>query len=133
MTENVARRVAQRDRKVRFRPHLLERFAVLREEILDAFVERDDVAAQHAFAGRAGERIIEVFLDALAVPERQHMHARVVIAESRDERIAAIEREREAAHQLAKESRAGLRSRALVDEPQDVQIFLFAGFHSARD
>jgi hypothetical protein len=78
---DVARRVLERDRQISPRAHTSQFLALGGKQRDHVVVVGDDVAAENALARRALERIIEALLQLDAIPEREHVHARIVVAE----------------------------------------------------
>ena len=125
--ERLDRAILQRDRQIGLRAHFLQCLALGGKELLDTVIEGDDLAAEHVLARRARQRVVEVLLQIGAVPQRQNMHARIGIAETRDECVLRIECDGETLDELAEERGAGFGCRTFVYQPQYVQVLLFHG------
>ncbi len=91
MTEYFAANVAQWNRQIGLGAHLLQILLLSWELLHYLAVVGDYLAAENTLAGRPRQLIVEVLIHAPAVPHREHMHAGVLVAEVRDERIASIQ------------------------------------------
>src|SRR5271165_2299246 len=127
MTQYLAANIAQRDREVGLGAHFLQ-VLLFSGKLLDYIaVVGDDFSAEHPFAGRARQLVVEVLVHAATIPHREHMHACILVAEMRNERIAGIECLCQPLDQRPKEISPGLGCGSLIDQPEDSKLSIVGG------
>ena len=142
MTQHFAANIAQGNCEIGLSAHFLQILPFSGKLLDHLAVVGDDFSAQNTFTGRPRQLVVEVLVHAAAVPHGEHMHASVLVAEVRDERIACIQRLRQPLDQCPEEIGAGLRRGSLVNQFENSQLPIvgvalllqhYFGFRAHRD